>query len=172
MNQASRRWLQVGSGGPYRATTRNWSICLLVRGHSGSHSFSSNLDWSLSSGSPAGRKEARAVTKHGSPALFTPGGFPTSRGLRMINFIFILAPFVEDLCHFYAGRVWGLFQVNHTNNEMNCSRQVWTIDECQSRWPLTDCFIFTPTKRTKTSHHRYKLNKSRRTPIFTKNNFI
>lgn len=55
---------------------------------------------------------------------------------------------------------------------MNCSRQVWTIDECQSRWPLTDCFIFTPTKRTKTSHHRYKLNKSWRTPIFTKNNFI
>lgn len=110
MNQASGQWLQVQSGGPYRATTRNWSICLLVRGHSGSHSFSSNLDWSLSSGSPAGRKEARAVTKHGSQALFTPGGSPTSRGLWMINFIFILAPFVEDLCHFYAGRVWGLFK--------------------------------------------------------------
>ncbi len=44
----------------YRATTRNWSICLLVSGHSGSHSFSSNLDWSLSSASPAGSTETTA----------------------------------------------------------------------------------------------------------------
>lgn len=36
----------------YRATTKNWSICLFVSGHSGSHILTSILDWSLSSGSP------------------------------------------------------------------------------------------------------------------------
>lgn len=57
----------------YRATTRNWSICLLVSGHSGSHSFSSNLDWSLSSGSPAGHTDER-LQNTAEHAVFLPAG--------------------------------------------------------------------------------------------------
>lgn len=80
--------IEVRGERSYRATTRNWSICLLVSGHSGSHSFSSNLDWSLSSGSPAEHAETRAYAQHKASilsSLLRTTSFPHHDPLRPIT---------------------------------------------------------------------------------------